>query len=118
MKKLLIALAAGLFAATSYANSSDDFVFENDTHGDVIALYVSPHASSHWGTNVLHRALRQGQNAEVYWTVEPDYDVYDIRVEFTDGSFDFTEGYDLSTIDQVWITLRGLSVFSFCRARL
>ena len=111
MKKLFIALAAGLFAATSYA-SSDDFVFENDTHGDVIALYVSPHASSLWGTNVLHRALRQGQNAEVYWTVEPDYDVYDIRVEFTDGSFDFTEGYDLSTIDQVWITYNGGRVLS------
>ena len=70
MKKLLIALAAGLFAATSYA-STDDFVFENDTNGDVIGLYVSPHAFSDWGTNVLHQALRRDQNTSVYWTVEP-----------------------------------------------
>jgi len=111
MKKLLIALAAGLFAATSYA-STDDFVFENDTNGDVIGLYVSPHASSYWGTNVLHRAIRQDHYTPVYWTVEPDYDVYDIRVEFTNGSFDFTEGYDLSTISNVWITYNGGRVLS------
>ena len=61
---------------------------------------------------MLHQALRRDQNTSVYWTVEPDYDVYDIRVEFTNGSFDFTEGYDLSTISNVWITYIGGRVLS------
>ncbi len=48
MKKLLITLAAGLFAVSSVSASSDDFVFENGTNGTVVGLYVSPHGYKKW----------------------------------------------------------------------
>lgn len=112
MKKLLIALAAGLFAATSYAHSSDDFVFENDTNGTVIGLYVSPHGQRSWGGNILHEYMGENQYTRVFFPEEPDYDVYDIRIDFPSDHYDFTHGYDLSTISRIWITYNGGRVLS------
>jgi hypothetical protein len=112
MKKLLITFAVGLFAVSSHAQSTDDFDFENDTNGSVIGLYVSPHALSHWGHNVLRKNLNQDQYTHVYFPEEPSYDVYDIRVDFPGQKYEFTEGYNLSTISSFWITYSGGGVLS------
>jgi hypothetical protein len=112
MEKLFFALAASLFAVSSYAQSTDDFDFENDTNGTVIALYVSPHALSRWGHNVLGQYISSDQNTHVYFPEEPAYDVYDIRVDFPSQKYEFTEGYNLSTISSFWVTYNGGRILS------
>jgi hypothetical protein len=107
MKKLLITLAAGLFAVSSVSASSDDFVFANDTNGTVVGLYVSPHGYKKWLHNVLHESLDPDEYTQVYFPEEPDYDVYDVRVDFPSEHYDFTSGYNLSTISRIWITYNG-----------
>ena len=107
MKKLLIALAASLVAVSSYAQSTDDFDFENDTNGTVIGLYVSPHALSRWGHNVLEEYISPDHHTHVYFPEEPAYDVYDIRVDFPSQKYEFIEGYNLSTINSFWVTYNG-----------
>jgi hypothetical protein len=85
--------------------SSDDFTFENDTIASVIHLYVSPHSLGSWGNDVLGLSvLAPYRSTMVYWPEEPEYDVYDIRIDFNGNHYDFTEGYNLATIDKVWIT--------------
>ena len=103
---LLSLLTVGQIAAFA---SSDDFNFENDTTHSVYHLYVSPHSAGRWGRDILGRdVLNPEQNTDVYWTDEPNTDVFDIRIDYQNGNFvEFTEGYDLSTISRVWITNSG-----------
>jgi hypothetical protein len=112
MKSLLIAVAAALFAATSYAQSTDDFDFENDTNGTVVGLYVSPHSQGRWGNNVLERYISPNHDTHIYFPTEPDEDIYDVRVEFPNQNYEFTEGYDLSEINLFWVTYNGGHVLS------
>jgi len=97
--------------ATASAQSSDDFAFENDTIASVTNLYVSPHGLRSWGNDVLGLSvLAPYQSTLVYWAEEPDSDVYDIRVDFSGSHYDFTEGYNLATINKVWITCTKVGV--------
>jgi|ERR1700751_1586637 len=91
--------------ATANAGSSDDFAFENDTIASVMHPYVSPHGFERWGGDVLGLSvLAPYRSTLVHWPEEPNYDIYDIRVDFSGGHYDFTEGYDLARIEKVWIT--------------
>ena len=82
-------------------------VFANDTNGTVVGLYVSPHGYKKWLHNVLHESLDPDEYTQVYFPEEPDYDVYDVRVDFPSEHYDFTSGYNLSTISRIWITYNG-----------
>jgi len=107
--KLLVTVSAGIMLQNSGMAASQDFSFENDSGYTIYHLYVSPHALSRWGSDVLGQGvLGSEESTFVYWNTEQDYALYDIRVDYSNGThYDFTEGYDLTEIDQIWITSRG-----------
>jgi hypothetical protein len=101
----LVAASTAAMATIASAQSTDDFVFENDTNSSVTHLYVSPHGQSQWGSDVLGRSiLGPNRYTTVYWPEEPAYDIYDIRVDFNGAHYNYQEGYDLSTISKIWVT--------------
>jgi hypothetical protein len=107
--KTLLTFSASMMLQNSGIAASQDFTFENDSGYTVYHLYVSPHSLSRWGNDVLGRGvLGSGQSTYIYWNEEQDFDLYDVRVDYANGThYDFTEGYDLTQIDEIWITANG-----------
>jgi hypothetical protein len=105
----MLTASAGLMIQNSGIAASQDFTFENDSGYTVYHLYVSPHSLSRWGNDVLGRGvLASGHSTYVYWDEEQDYALYDVRIDYANGThYDFTEGYNLTEIDEMWITASG-----------
>ena len=105
----MLTASAGLMLQNSGMAASQDFAFENDSGFTVYHLYVSPHSLRQWGNDVLGRGvLASGQSTYIYWDEEQDYALYDVRIDYANGThYDFTEGYNLTEINEMWITASG-----------
>lgn len=68
-------------------NSSANFWFLNHTGKTIATLFISPHASQAWGTNVLGRdVLVSGEGFLIVFPTKDNVCVYDFKLQFSDGS--------------------------------
>jgi hypothetical protein len=111
MRRTLLVLA--LFAALALprvALADDrDFDLINNSTIPITAVYVSPADDDVWGANILTDTLNPGDSRSIVFSGELATCVYDVRVEFDDGSNGELRDLDLCstnsiTLDDQFIT--------------
>ena len=108
MKKMRIlgfALLLMLAFSAVVSAGSQDFTLVNQTGSNIHYVFVSPHSSSDWGSDIMGRdSLPNGNAVKVQFAPNTSVATWDIRVEYDDGSYEEWVNFDLNTISQ--ITLR------------
>jgi hypothetical protein len=105
MKKALL-LPAILLIAGINSRSADrrNFWLLNNTGRKIERVYVTPHdTDAPWGSDILgDTELPNGIGTTVRFLDNSSRCVYDIRIEFTDGSHeDYTQGRNLCEIHAI-----------------
>src|SRR4051812_17973924 len=106
---LVVALFATL-ALPRMAQADDrDFDLINNSTSPISAVYVSPADDDDWGANVLTDNINPGELRGILFQDELATCLYDVRVEFADGSNGELRDLDLCatnsiTLDDQFIT--------------
>jgi hypothetical protein len=102
MKKvylLAIALCALFLSEGSAWALNLNFKLKNTTGRVITELYVSPHSSQYWGSNILDADVDNGDAVDVTFPPRATARYWDIKAVYSDGtSVTFTSGYNLSSI--------------------
>jgi len=109
MKKLSIVFSVLLMLVLSCSVAfagAQDFTLVNNTGVDVHYVYVAPHSSSDWGSDVMGRdVLMNGDSVLITFSAGDRATYWDIRVEDTSGGFLEWTNFNLKEIST--ITLKG-----------
>ena len=99
------------FSAVASAGSQD-FTLVNQTGSDIHYVFVSPHSSSDWGSDVMGKdALINGDSVNITFRPGTRSANWDIRVEYSDGSAEEWENFNLNTISQITLKRNGNAVY-------
>lgn len=101
MKKIVSIALLSLVAVAGAFAQVFDFTVVNDTGYTINSLFVTPSDSTKWGDDVLGRdQLKDEEEVDIVFPklyeamlLAFGVDLYDLRIEYTDGTYD--EYYDL-----------------------
>ncbi len=104
MKKLIL-LIVFIVALTQILSAFEGyFEITNETGFDIYYVYVSKVADDSWGDDVLgDDVIADGETFRVF-IEDPEYTMFDIRVEDLDGDFYTIAGVDLETQTAITFT--------------
>jgi hypothetical protein len=104
IRKTLLTLGLlGLLAASALA-VNNNFTFHNRTGSAVIGIWVSPHYSGNWGSNLIDGAVDYNEYQRIDVDDEEHTD-FDFKVEYDNGvTNENKDGYDLSRYGNVYIS--------------
>ncbi len=106
-RKLLSGLFAGamlvLSALPAAAQDQLAFTFVNNSGFVVSGLYVDPSSAKNWGANILSAPMDvEGGSVDVSFSgYGSGTCVFDIAAEFTDGSWQYNDQFNLCSIGKV-----------------
>src|SRR5947209_974299 len=88
MRRMLLVVAIAATLALPIAARADDRDFDiiNNATSPIDAVYVSPADDDMWGANVLAESVDPGESRNILFQDEFATCIYDVRVEFIDGS--------------------------------
>jgi hypothetical protein len=111
MRTTLLALVLVATLALPGVASADerDFDLVNNSTSSISAVYVSPADEDVWGSSILNESISPGDSRAILFQGELTTCVYDVRVEFADGSNGELRDLDLCstnsiTLDDQFIT--------------
>lgn len=109
MKKISIACSLFLLLMLSCSvvfAGAQDFTLVNKTGVDIHYVYVAPHSSSEWGSDIMGKdVLLNGSSVHITFPAGDKATYWDIRVEDTSGNFLEWSKFNLKEIST--ITLKG-----------
>jgi hypothetical protein len=106
---LVVALFATLALPTLAHADERDFDLINNSTSPISAVFVSPAEDDAWGQNILNENINSGDSRAILFSGELATCIYDLRVEFLDGSNGELRDLDLCatnnvTLDDQFIT--------------
>jgi hypothetical protein len=111
MRRTLLVLALFATLALPKVAQADDRDFDliNNSTSPISAVYVSPADDDVWGASILTENINPGDSRSILFQGELATCVYDVRVEFVDGSNGELRDLDLCatntiTLDDQFIT--------------
>ena len=102
-RNLLAAVAAIFLAFTGAAVAADqDFTLVNSTGFEIDQLFVSPHSSNNWGSDVLGRdVLPTGRQTDITFPPNTRPCAWDLKVVYSDGGSASWMNINLCSISKV-----------------
>lgn len=111
MKKLvfIFSLLFVLMLSCSVAFAgAQDFTLDNQTGVDIHYVYVAPHNSNSWGSDIMGKdALPNGDSVHITFDSGDKAAYWDIRVEDTSGGFLEWHNFNLKEISTIILKANG-----------
>ncbi len=104
MRRTFLAVVAALsMALTGVAMAADqDFTLVNTTGFEIDQLFVSPHSSNNWGSDVLGRdVLPAGNQTDITFPPNTRPCAWDLKVVYSDGGSASWANINLCSISKV-----------------
>ena len=96
----IVALAG--MSGTLNAQGAQDFTLINKTGVVIHKVFISPHTTDNWEENILDKdTLKDGEKVEITFDREEKADMWDLRVEDSQGNSIEWENMNLLTISEV-----------------
>lgn len=115
MKKLMFTfslLFMLLFSCSVAFAGAQDFTLVNKTGVDIHYVYVSPHNSNDWGSDVMGKdALANGDSVHITFNAGDKAAYWDIRVEDTSGGFLEWDNFNLKEISTITLKSNGSAAY-------
>lgn len=100
---LAFLLTAGVAGAAS-AQGKQDFTLYNKTGYTIDQVYVAPSSSTDWEDDVLGQdQLANGQNIHITFSRSDKSCKWDLKVTWTDKSSSEWSGFDLCSVEKIWL---------------
>jgi hypothetical protein len=101
---LFAALAVAVSAAPVMADD-DSFTLHNHTGRTMKSLYVAPTSQTDsWGSDILNQNIADGGDVKVTFPRDATECNWDVRGEFSDGTYAEVRNVDFCTVDEVTFT--------------
>ncbi|MDX2227713.1 MAG: hypothetical protein SFY92_11570 [Verrucomicrobiae bacterium] len=92
----------GLFAE----NEDLDFTLVNKTGKNISSVYIAPHDSTDWGSDVMESdILRDGESVKIVFHPKATAEVWDLWVEDKEGNSVEWESLDLTKIETLTLKI-------------
>ncbi|MDB4930441.1 MAG: hypothetical protein JWM10_2925 [Myxococcaceae bacterium] len=79
-----------------------DFTLTNATGIDIYHVYVSAADDDAWGEDVMGRdVLSDGEEVEIEFAGNEDQELWDIKIDDSDGNEIFWRGFNLAAVAQI-----------------
>jgi len=106
----MVALLMISFSSFAFAAAAQDFTIHNQTGVDIHYLYVSPHASNSWGSDVLgHDHFPTGSDMHIYFNPSEKVAMWDIKVVDWNGNSLYWENFNLKKIYDIVLKKGGVA---------
>ncbi len=95
------------FSSVAFAGAQD-FTLINQTGSDIHYVFIAPHTSNDWGSDVMGRdVLPNGGAVDILFSPGEKATYWDIRVEYMDGTYQEWENFNLKQIHKITIKKNG-----------
>ncbi len=116
--KFSIALAAfflvAFYAATAFsAVIVQDFTLINQTGDTIVSIYLSPTRANRWRAEdeLGDYVLKNGYEVDIEFSPWEDARYWDLRAEFSDGTYTEWYNFDLFSISEITLKRNGDAVY-------
>ena len=114
MKKILIlgmiALLLISFSTFAFAAAAQDFTLTNQTGVDIHYIYVSPHSSNKWGSDIMGKDhFPAGSSVHVFFSPTENVALWDIKVVDWNGNSLYWENFNLKLIHEIVLKKGGIA---------
>jgi hypothetical protein len=101
-RKFLIGIVAAALCMAPAMAGDQDFTLHNTTGHTMKALFVAPSSSNDWGSDILGQdVLEDGQSVQVKFDRGESECKWDVRGEFSDGTYAEVTDVDFCTVSEV-----------------